>query len=126
MAAGYAALQRSEMPTATTLSNISQRLGQAAGIAVIAVVLQRAFVADLPRGHSSLDSIPTSSAGRNALGAGLSHAFSATSWGLMAAFALSLVTALSLKRARDLDQPDVVEELGAAESAGAGSLPSVE
>jgi EmrB/QacA subfamily drug resistance transporter len=126
MAAGYAALQRSEMPTATTLSNISQRLGQAAGIAVIAVVLQRAFVADLPRGHSSLDSIPTSSAGRNALGAGLSHAFAATSWGLMAAFALSLVTALSLKRARDLDQPDVVEELGAAESAGAGSLPSVE
>jgi MFS family permease len=125
MAAGYAALQRSEMPSATTLSNISQRLGQAAGIAVIAVVLQRAFVADLPRAHSSLDTIPTSSAGRNALGVGLSHAFSATSGGLMAAFALSLVTALSLKRARDTDQPDVVEDADVADGAGAGSVPLV-
>jgi EmrB/QacA subfamily drug resistance transporter len=126
MAAGYAALQRSEMPTATTLSNISQRLGQTAGIAVIAVVLQRAFVADLPRGHSSLDSIPTSSAGRNALGAGLSHAFSTTSWGLMVAFALSLVAALSLKRARDSDQPVAGEESSVAECAEAGSVPAVE
>jgi EmrB/QacA subfamily drug resistance transporter len=126
MAAGYAALNRSEMPTATTLSNISQRLGQAVGIAVIAIVLQRAFVADLPHGHSSLDSIPTSSAGRGALGAGLSHAFSTTSWALMVAFALSLVAALSLQRARDFHLPGSVEESVVAEGAGAGLLPGVE
>jgi MFS family permease len=122
MAAGYAALNRSEMATATTLSNISQRVGQAGGIAVIALVLQRAFVADLPRGHSSLDSIPTTSVGRDALGTGLSHAFSTTSWALMVAFALSLVAALSLQRARDFVRPDDVEELVVPEGAGAGSV----
>jgi EmrB/QacA subfamily drug resistance transporter len=126
MAAGYAALNRSEMPTATTLSNISQRLGQAVGIAVIAVVLQRAFVADLPRAHASLDSIPTSSAGRRALGAGLSHAFSTTSWTLMVAFALSLAAALSLQRARDFERPDGVQELAVAGGADAGPAPGVE
>jgi EmrB/QacA subfamily drug resistance transporter len=110
MAAGYAALHRSEMPTATTLSNISQRLGQAVGIAVIAVVLQRALIADLPRGHSSLDSIPTSSVGRGAVAPELSHAFSITSWALMAALGLGLVAALRLQRARDFTPPDTIEE----------------
>lgn len=126
MAAGYAALQRSEMPTATTLSNISQRLGQAAGIAVIAVVLQRAFVADLPPAHSSLDTIPTSSAGRSAIGAGLSHAFSITSWALMVAFALSLAAALSLKQTRSAEEPDAFEEGAVAAVADVGPVPSVD
>jgi MFS family permease len=126
MAAGYSALNRSEMPTETTLSNISQRPGQADGIAVIALVLQRAFVADLPRGHSSLDSIPTSSAGRDALGAELSHAFSTTSWALTAAFALSLVAALSFQRARDFEPLDAGEEVVVVEGVGAGSAPGIE
>ena len=110
MAAGYAALRRSEMPTATTLSNISQRLGQGVGIAVIAVVLQRALIAGLPHGHASLDSIPTSSVGREAVASQLARAFSITSWALMAAMVAALIAALGLQRSRDFNAEGATEE----------------
>jgi hypothetical protein len=44
----------------------------------------------------------------------------------MVAFALSLVAALSLQRARDFVPPDDAEELVVAEGAGAGSVSGTE
>ncbi len=44
MAAAYAALERSELPHATPQLNVLQRVGGSIGVAVLAVVLQRALV----------------------------------------------------------------------------------
>ncbi len=43
MAAAYAALDRSELPSATPQMNVLQRVGGSIGVAVLAVVLQRAL-----------------------------------------------------------------------------------
>jgi EmrB/QacA subfamily drug resistance transporter len=98
MAAGYAALARSQMPTATTLSNIAQRFGQAAGVAFIAVVVQRAIVSELPRRFSTLSSIPTAGSARRIVLAPLAHVFVIASWASMVLIAVSLIGALLLPR----------------------------
>jgi len=44
MAAAFAALDRSELPSATPQLNVLQRVGGSIGVAVLAVVLQRALI----------------------------------------------------------------------------------
>lgn len=107
MAAGYAALARTQMPTATTLSNIAQRFGQAAGVAFIAVVVQRSIVTGLPARFSTLSTIPLSGPNRRFVVKPLAHVFVIASWASMIVIALALVGALMLPgTAATADRPD--------------------
>jgi EmrB/QacA subfamily drug resistance transporter len=124
LAAGYAALARPQMPTATTLSNIAQRFGQAAGVALIAVVVQRVIVTTLPKRFASLASIPASGKDRRLVLGPLAHVFVVASWASMVLIAVSLVGALLLPRTPavadsrskvDKDVPSPVVSLDAVE-----------
>jgi EmrB/QacA subfamily drug resistance transporter len=96
MAAGYAALARTQMPTATTLSNIAQRFGQAAGVAFIAVVVQRSIARGLPARFSTLSTIPLAGPNRRFVIRPLAHVFVIASWASMIVIAFALVGALML------------------------------
>ena len=100
IAAGYAALERSTIPSATTLTNIVQRVGQSIGVAVLALVLQSAIFNDLPGRHRNLDSLPTTAAARRAVLAPLAHAFSTAGWCLLFMCIAPLLFALFLPRRR--------------------------
>jgi hypothetical protein len=100
IAAGYAALERSTIPSATPLTNIVQRVGQSIGVAVLALVLQSAIFGDLPGRHRNLDSLPTTAAARQAVLAPLAHAFSTAGWCLLFMCLVPLVFAMFLPRRR--------------------------
>jgi EmrB/QacA subfamily drug resistance transporter len=91
MAAAYATLERSQVPRATPMLNVLQRVGGSLGTAVVAVVLQHQLVAQVGGG---LSTARTGDADR----APLATAFAHTYWWVMGSIVIALVPALVLAR----------------------------
>jgi EmrB/QacA subfamily drug resistance transporter len=101
MAAAYATIDRAEVPRATPMLNVLQRVGGSLGTAVLAVVLERSITSQL-RGAGagaggaggSLGAIPEGA--RTRVAEPLATAFAHTYWWAMAITALALVPAAVL------------------------------
>ncbi len=105
VAAAYQTLQKSQVPRATTAVNIIQRVGGSVGTAVLAVVLQRRIIANIPGASASVSTTNLSPALRAHLAEPLAHAFGQTFWWAFAITAIGLIPALLLPR----HPPEVME-----------------
>jgi EmrB/QacA subfamily drug resistance transporter len=96
MAAAYATIEREQVPRATPMLNVVQRVGGSLGTAVLAVVLQRQIVAQVGTGAGggSLGGVPDGAQARVA--GPLATAFAHTYWWAMAMTALAIVPAAVL------------------------------
>jgi hypothetical protein len=96
MAAAYATIGREQVPRATPMLNVLQRVGGSLGTAVLAVVLERQIATQLGggAGSGSLGAVPD--AARARVAAPLATAFAHTYWWTMAMTALALVPAAVL------------------------------
>jgi len=99
MAAAYATIGREQVPRATPMLNVLQRVGGSLGTAVLAVVLQRQITTQLGgggggRGGGSVGAI--SDAARARAAGPLATAFAHTYWWAMAMTALAVVPAAVL------------------------------
>jgi MFS family permease len=90
MAAAYSTLRRSQVPRATPMLNVIQRVGGSLGTAVLAVVLENQLGAG----------IAGAGRGRAASSAAVADAFAHTYWWAFGATALALVPAYLLARAQ--------------------------
>jgi MFS family permease len=98
MAAAYVDLARAEVPRATTMVNIVQRVGGSLGTALFAVVLERQIASGLPGGGSGgLDST-TGSAVHSPVAGVIANAFGSTFWWVVGSTLLALIPALLLPR----------------------------
>jgi EmrB/QacA subfamily drug resistance transporter len=102
MAAAYANLTRSLVPRATTVINITMRVGGAFGTALVAVVLQRQVTARLPSLSGILSSAPPAGARAVPLGIArpLSAAFGYSFWVVVAVTAVGFFGSLAIPRLR--------------------------
>jgi MFS family permease len=101
MAAAYSTLQRQQVPRATPMLNVLQRVGGSLGTAVLAVVLENQLGTGIAGAHS---------AGAGS-GARLAAAFAHTYWWAFGATAVALVPAFLLAREqrRAAREPDAVQ-----------------
>ena len=119
MAAAYATIDRTEVPRATPMLNVLQRVGGSLGTAVLAVVLERQITAELRAagagsgGSASLAAVPEAAQARVA--EPLATAFAHTYWWAMAMTALAIVPAAVLA---------VTERRAARERAAAAGAPA--
>jgi EmrB/QacA subfamily drug resistance transporter len=111
MAAAYATLERSQVPRATPMLNVLQRVGGSLGTAVVAVVLQHELVARVGGGLSAARSGRVDDAP-------LATAFGHTYWWVMASIVVALVPALILTRT----QRTAARREAAAHAAAAASV----
>jgi EmrB/QacA subfamily drug resistance transporter len=112
MAAAYATLERSQVPRATPMLNVLQRVGGSLGTAVVAVVLQHELVARVGGGLSAARSGQSDDAP-------LAAAFGRTYWWVMASVVVALVPALVLTRTqRVAAQREAAAQAAAAASVG--------
>jgi EmrB/QacA subfamily drug resistance transporter len=97
MAAAYQDLQPAEIARATSALNVIQRIAGSLGTALLAVVLQRAFEAQLPHFHGGI-SQASALVHRDPLHAApaIAHAFGTTFWVAFALTAAALIPALLL------------------------------
>jgi EmrB/QacA subfamily drug resistance transporter len=96
MAAAYATLDRGQVPRATPMLNVLQRVGGSLGTAVLAVVLQRQITAELGAGGTGGLAAARSAAAeaaRERVAGPLATAFAHAYWWAMAMTALALVPA---------------------------------
>jgi EmrB/QacA subfamily drug resistance transporter len=104
MAAAYATLERSEVPRATPMLNVIQRVGGSLGTAVLAVVLQRQIASGLSdagaRGGGLNAVHGASDAARAHFAGPIASAFAHTYWWAMAGTAVAVVPALVLARSQ--------------------------
>jgi NADH:ubiquinone oxidoreductase subunit 6 (subunit J) len=100
MAAAYATLERSEVPRATPMLNVVQRIGGSLGTAVLAVVLQQQIVSAVGGagggGLQGAGSLPPAAHAR--LAEPVAHAFATTYWWSFALTAVALIPAFILSR----------------------------
>jgi hypothetical protein len=100
MAAAYATIGREQVPRATPMLNVLQRVGGSLGTAVLAVVLQRQITAELGgatgggRGGGAVGAI--SDAARARAAGPLAAAFAHTYWWAMAVTAIAVLPAAVL------------------------------
>jgi predicted MFS family arabinose efflux permease len=96
MAAAYATIGREQVPRATPMLNVLQRVGGSLGTAVLAVVLQRQITAQLggAGGGGSVGAISNTTRARAA--GPLATAFAHTYWWAMAVTAIAVVPAAVL------------------------------
>jgi EmrB/QacA subfamily drug resistance transporter len=98
MAAAYATIERAQVPRATPMLNVLQRVGGSLGTAVLAVVLQHQISAQLgergPGGGGAVGRL--SDTARERFAEPLAAAFAHTYWWAMAMTALALVPAAGL------------------------------
>jgi MFS family permease len=98
MAAAYATIERAQVPRATPMLNVLQRVGGSLGTAVLAVVLQHQISAQLgergPGGGGAVGRV--SDTARERFAEPLAAAFAHTYWWAMAMTALALVPAAGL------------------------------
>jgi EmrB/QacA subfamily drug resistance transporter len=95
MAAAYATIESAQVPRATPMLNVVQRVGGSLGTAVLAVVLQRQITAEL--GAAAGGSIGAVRDGaRERVAAPLATAFAHTYWWAMGMTALALIPAAVL------------------------------
>jgi MFS family permease len=112
MAAAYATLERSQVPRATPMLNVLQRVGGSLGTAVVAVVLQHELVARVGGGLSAARSGQVDDAP-------LATAFGHTYWWVMASIVVALVPALVLTRTqRTAARREAAAQAAAATSVG--------
>jgi EmrB/QacA subfamily drug resistance transporter len=107
MAAAYATLQRSEVPRATPMLNVVQRVGGSLGVAVLTVVLSNAIVSNLggaaARGEAAAGAtLPTAVRERLAdpLGSAFAHAYAWSMIGILIALVPALLLMREERRAR--------------------------
>jgi EmrB/QacA subfamily drug resistance transporter len=106
MAAAFQAVAREETPRATSALNVIQRTAGAVGTALLAIVLQRAIMANLPGGDGGIQALATLSSSERAATAGpITDAFATSFWIAAASIALALVPALLLPRLRRAHEP---------------------
>jgi EmrB/QacA subfamily drug resistance transporter len=127
MAAAYATIQREQVPRATPMLNVLQRVGGSLGTAVLAVVLQRQIVAELSAASgggagsasgASFGAIPESA--RVRVAEPLATAFAHTYWWAMGMTALALIPATVLAvTERRAAREKAAAEVGHAPEAGA-------
>jgi EmrB/QacA subfamily drug resistance transporter len=99
MAAAFQTLTREETPRATSALNAIQRIAGAIGTALLAIVLQRAIVDNVPALHDGVQRIATLSSGRRAdVEPALADAFGTTFWIAVGLIAATIVPALLLPR----------------------------
>jgi EmrB/QacA subfamily drug resistance transporter len=97
MAAAYATLEHQQVPRATPMLNVVQRVGGSIGTAVLAVVLQRQLVGAIPGGGGGLGDVQSAPAGaRERLAEPLATAFGHTYWWALALTAVAFVPATAL------------------------------
>jgi EmrB/QacA subfamily drug resistance transporter len=97
MAAAYAALPHHAIPRATSALHVIRRLGASVGTAVLAIVLQRAIIAEAPQvGESALGDLAP--AVRVQYAPALAEAFGHAFWVAFALIAAGLIPALLLPR----------------------------
>jgi len=104
MASAYALLETSQVPRATPMLNVLQRIGGSIGTAVLAVVLQRQIAAAVPGavgsgpggGEATAQSLPA--AARAQLADPIATAFGNTYWWSLFLVAAALVPALIMWR----------------------------
>jgi fucose permease len=97
MAAAYATLERSDVPRATPMLNVLQRVGGSLGTAVLAVILQRQITSELGAGGGGLNAARgISGAARSRVVEPIATAFAHTYWWAMAGTALAIVPAAVL------------------------------
>jgi len=104
MASAYALLDTSQVPRATPMLNIVQRIGGAIGTAVLAVVLQRQLADAVPAavsagpggGEAAAQTLPP--AARAHLADPIAAAFGQTYWWSVALVALAIIPALVMWR----------------------------
>jgi EmrB/QacA subfamily drug resistance transporter len=124
MAAAYATIGREQVPRATPMLNVLQRVGGSLGTAVLAVVLQRQITAQLGGAGGGNASAGAISDAAQARAAGpLATAFAHTYWWAMAMTALALVPAAVLavteRRAKLEKMAAKAEESAPADAAAA-------
>jgi hypothetical protein len=101
IASAYALLERGEVPRATPMLNVLQRVGGSIGVALLAVVLEhqlRSALGGLAPGGASVHSLPT--AARARLSEPIARAFAQTYWWALALTVVALVPAFVLLRAQ--------------------------
>ncbi len=108
MAAAYATLDRGQVPRATPLLNVLQRVGGSVGTAVLAVVLQREITAQVGTGGGGgLEAARSvSDAARERVAEPIAAAFAHTYWWAMAMTALALIPATVLALTERRAAPD--------------------
>jgi EmrB/QacA subfamily drug resistance transporter len=106
MAAAYQDLQHAEIARATSALNVIQRIAGSVGTALLAVVLQRAFEAEVPHFHGGI-SQASALVQRDPLHAApaIARAFGTTFWVAFALTAAALIPALLLPPKRRKDSP---------------------
>jgi len=101
MAAAFQTLSREETPRATSALNAIQRIAGAIGTALMAIILQRAIVANVPGLHGGIQAMAALSQEQRAQAApALAEAFGTTFWVAVGLIGAALVPALLLPRLR--------------------------
>ncbi|WP_433665856.1 DHA2 family efflux MFS transporter permease subunit [Nocardia sp. CA-136227] len=97
MSAGYLTLRASEIPAATTATNVNLRAASSFGVAALFMLLQHNIVSRVPDAGGGAEAL--SRPGRTADAAqAFAHAFSQTYWWAFIFIAIALVPALMLRR----------------------------
>jgi EmrB/QacA subfamily drug resistance transporter len=98
MASAYSLLERGQVPRATPILNVLQRVGGSMGVALLAVVLQRQIHS--ATGAAASIGHPVGAAERARVAAPIAHAFAHTYWWALALTLVALGPALLLARAQ--------------------------
>jgi EmrB/QacA subfamily drug resistance transporter len=104
MAVGYQAVTREAIPRATSALNTIIRIAGSLGVALLAVVLQRAIAADLPGFHGGVaEATVLVASDPEQTRPALAHAFGTTFWVALALTSVALVPALLLPDAENAE-----------------------
>jgi EmrB/QacA subfamily drug resistance transporter len=100
-AAAYSTLRREDIPGATTINNLSGRVGSSFGVAIAAVLLQRRLAQAIPHGSvSALSRLTIAHRATEALA--ISNSFREVFWYSILVVALAIIPARRLPRRRDI------------------------
>lgn len=97
MGASYQTLQHSEIPAATTVTNVGVRTASSFGVAALFVLLQRNFEHQSPATAGGV-AMPAGHAPTADIARSLTHAFTQTYWWALVIAAVAIVPALMLQR----------------------------
>ncbi|HEY5273644.1 MAG TPA: MDR family MFS transporter [Galbitalea sp.] len=100
-AAAYSTLRRDEIPGATTINNISGRVGSSFGVAIAAVLLQRRLVRAIPGGSvAALSKLSTAHRASDAFA--ISNAFRDVFWFTAILIVIAIIPARRLPKRSDI------------------------
>jgi EmrB/QacA subfamily drug resistance transporter len=100
MASAYALLERNQVPRATPMLNVSQRVGGSIGVAVLAVVLQREIASQVGAAGAGGAIHGLSARARDVVAGPIATAFAHTYWYSLGLTAIAVVPAIALARAQ--------------------------